>query len=119
MTLDATLRPLAKRLHEDYGKSSTLTVVTEGTYSGGQYSGGSTATHTVFCTPPKRFRQDQIDGERVRQDDFTTTIPAKDLSVVPNNTDTLTFDGVVYSIVNVTPVYSGAEVAMYELHCRK
>lgn len=32
MTLDARLRPLAKRLHEQYGKASTLTRKRQGVY---------------------------------------------------------------------------------------
>lgn len=121
MTLDATLRPLAKRLHRDYGKESTLTVRTGGGYdaSDGSYDAPSEANHTVFCTPPQPFHRSVIDGDRVRQDDFTTSVAAQGLSVVPDTSAKLTFDGAVYAIVGVTPVYSGAQIAAYLLHCRK
>lgn len=119
MTLDARLRPLAKRLHEQYGKASTLTRTTS-VYD--PVTGGSIpdeTEYTVHCAPPKRYRRDQIDGQIIREDDFYITLPAEGLAIVPNrDTDTLTFDGVTYTILRADPHYSGEQVAYYTLHCR-
>lgn len=125
MTLDATLRPTADRLIGKLGKSATLTRESQGTFDpgSGTYTGGGTTDYSVTVTPPRRFRQDQIDGQLVQQNDFEVSVAALNLSIAPTQgddatSDTLTMDGTVYQIIRVQPVYSGQLVAYYRLQCR-
>lgn len=121
MTLDAKLRPVAKRLLETYGKASTLTRVTGGTYDPvtGQTTDPTETDYTVYASPPKFFRRDAVDGEIIRETDFYVTIAAQGLAVTPDReTDTFTFDGADYTILRVEPQYSGELVAAYKLHLR-
>lgn len=122
MTLDTTLRAAAKSLLETYGKSATLTRTSGGTrdsVTGEQTIAPTETVHTVYCSPPKRFRRDQIDGQIIREDDFWTTIAAKDLAITPSrDSDQLTFDDADYTILRVEPLYSGAEIAAFKLHLR-
>lgn len=126
MTLDKTLRQAAKRLIGDYGKSATLRRETQGTFepADSSYSGGSSTDYSITVSPPQEFDQQFIDGDLIRQDDFMVSVAAKGLSVTPNSgdestNDKLVLDSVVYEIVRAKPVYSGAQVALYKLHCRK
>lgn len=126
MTLDATLRPTARRLIKKYGKDATLKRETLGTFdpAASEYSGGGTTSYAVKVSPPERFRQDMIDGQMVRRDDFEVLASDLALSITPtagdeSTKDTLVLDSEEYQIIRVNPVYSGEQVAMFRLHCRK
>ena len=121
MTLDATLRPVARQLINQFGKTVTLSKVTQGTYDpvSGTYSSGCTTDHTVKVSPPESYDQADIDGSLVQRDDFEVQLAALGAPAIPEIGDTITMDGESYSIITAPPVYSGELIAVYKLQCRK
>lgn len=123
--LDTAMRGVAKTLTSIFGTTATLTRVGENYYDPLTSNEVNTdTTYEVPITPPRdASRYLNSGGEsdaRIKASDLWVSMPAKDLLAVPTpTTDSLTVDGSVYTIVLVVPVYSGAQVAQYEVFLRQ
>jgi len=119
MTLDTRARATADKLIGKFGKSVTLTRVTEGTYdpSTGEMSGGSTTTETVAALV-KDYNGIELLSGMVQAGDRKVKVAALNVSE-PQINDTLTIDSLVYSVLAVKSIWSGEKVAIYELQVRK
>lgn len=121
MTLDASLRPVARKLIAKLGKDATITRTAQGAFDPvtGTHGAPTETPYSVKVTPPKQFRKELVDGNAIQRQDFQVSLAAEQLTFTPNiETDTITIDSKVYSIVNADPVYSGELVVKYDLHCR-
>ena len=126
--LDSAFRDLAKTLLTVMGVSATLKRVTPGTYSpiSGESGTPTETEYSVKASPPEGYSKDLIDWtaasgrfDVILRDDLKTYIAAKGLTVVPTpSTDYLTISGNKYRVVKSNLVWSGDQVALYEVQLR-
>lgn len=121
--LDGPFRSLAKTLIGTLGASATLTRTTPGEYDpiSGLSGMPRTTNYSVKISPPERYsRQDVATGQgAIQQDDFRVLVAASALSIEPSaQTDTLRVAGTVFKVIALAPVYSGDQVAAYEMQVR-
>lgn len=121
MTLDARFRSLARKMTGKYGKAITLRK-TESTYD--PATGQTTETTTDYAVktePPQPYEQRYIDGQLIQTGDMRLLVAATD----PGLTDTpdlewkALMDGDTWQIVTIRPIWSGEQVAAYELQTRR
>lgn len=121
--LDAPLRDVSAQLLGQFGTQVTLTRTTDGEYwpSGRKVVGESEESQTVSALLEKykaRYGEQQT-PETVQAGDRKLTIPAQGLDWPPAVGQTATFEGHDHEILHVHPIYSGEQVALYELHARR
>lgn len=117
--LDAKARATALKLLNKFGKSVTLTMVTEGTYdpTTGDVSGSSTTTEIPKALIEDFNGVDYVSG-LVEKGDRKITIPASGYTE-PNPNDRFTVGSDVYTVVSVETVWSGEQAAIYISQVRK
>ena len=117
--LDAKARATALKLLNKFGKSVTLTMVTEGTYdpTTGEVSGSSTSTEIPKALLEDFNGVDYVSG-LVEKGDRKLTTPAKGYTE-PKPNDTFTVGSDVYKVIAVETVWSGEQAAIYISQVRK
>lgn len=117
--LDTRARNTALRLLNKYGKSVTLTRVTEGTYdpSTGDLSSGSTTTEIPKALIEDFPGDDYISGLVEKRDKKITT-PALGYSE-PQPNDRFTVGSDIYIVISTKTIWSGEQSAMYESQVRQ
>jgi len=117
--LDSVLRPVAERLIENFGIPITYRRLTK-TFSAA--TGKNTTTETLFSTissPPEPVNNQRIDGTAIQVGDMLTLLKSLNLGFTPSIGDRVTIGADLWQVVGVTPLYSGALVAAYELQLRQ
>lgn len=120
--LDIRFRKLSTDLIDRYGKSVTLTNVTTGSYN----TATSSITNTTSDTTVKALVEDYslhssgagFDSGLILSGDKKFSIAAAGITT-PKPGDSITLDSVLWKVVRVTEVWSGEQIAMYELQARK
>lgn len=117
--LDAKARATALKLINKFGKSVTLTRVTEGTYdpTTGDVSGSSTTTEIPKALIEDFNGVDYVSG-LVEKGDRKITTPASGYTE-PKPNDRFTVGSDVYTVVSVETVWSGEQAAIYISQVRK
>ena len=117
--LDAKARATALKLLNKFGKSVTLTMVTEGTYdpTTGDVSGSSTTTEIPKALIEDFNGVDYVSG-LVEKGDRKITIPASGYTE-PKPNDRFTVGSDVYTVVSVETMWSGEQAAIYISQVRK
>lgn len=122
MPLDAPLRAVSQKVIDKFGQSVTLRIVTAGAYDPTTRSATNTDTdqtvNGIVMKPSLGSSQFSENGG-VRLGDRLVTIPAKNLTTAPDTSSLVVIDSKEYEVVEVNPVYSGDEVAIYELLVRR
>jgi hypothetical protein len=120
MTLDTRARATASRLLNKYGKAVVFNSIIKGSYD---TTTGSIASDSVTSINVKASIRDfngiDIMSGVVQAGDRKVTMPAIDLSVTPKPSDTITFDGDTYTVIEVHNTWSGELPAVYTLQVRK
>lgn len=109
---------VANNLIDKFGVSATITVKGDSVYD--PITGVATvaeADTVITVSPPLGFDQSTIDGINIQHNDYKLFI--KNEGVEINATDEISVNGKPTSIINVKPIYSGEDVAIYQLHCRR
>lgn len=119
MTLDATARPLALKLINKYGASVTYTQVTAGAYNPATSSATPTTVASTVKAVVETFAGTHFFSELIIAGDKKFTCPASSFSSEPKPGDTVTLDSIVYTVVAVKAIFSGALAAIYEIAARK
>jgi len=117
--LDSVLVPLANKLVNDFGKTVTYK---QRVSSYDATTGKTTFTETessAIITPPEPYRQNRIDGTTIQAGDAVANIAGSSISFVPAISDRIDLNGSDWQVVRVNPVFSGEEVAIYELQLRQ
>lgn len=119
MTLDATAGALALKLINKFGKTVVLTTNAPGVYDPAT-SQATVATSAVTIKAAVSDLKQAGSGQALFEGLAETTnkkilIAAKAVSAKPTTQDSVTIDGVVYTVANVKSLYSGELVAAYEL----
>jgi hypothetical protein len=117
--LDTRMRSLAQRLTDKFGKAVVLREFAGNTFD--PSTGQNTASYTDHNANAvvRSYAERLIDGSSVQVGDLEVSVPAKDLTFVPDTQDRLRMDGVEYAIVNPQRTYSGEQVALYVLQVRR
>lgn len=117
--LDSVMVPLAKQLIGDFGLTVTYKVRSN---SFDVTTGKTTFTESsssAIITPPEPYKQNRIDGSVIQQGDVMTSIAQSAISFVPTISDRVLFNSVDWEVVAVNPIFSGEQIAMYELQLRQ
>jgi len=119
MTLDTKMRAKTKELIEKFGKVVDIRRTTRTPYDGSTGTGGGENTpvdHSVYITPPTRFKTKNMDGTVITTEELVVSIAALDAPVIPDkDTDTFLIDGTERKITDIEEVWSGELVAMYTM----
>ena len=118
MTLDATARAAATKLIGQFGRLITLTTVTAGAYNPATGAAVPTTSDKSVKAIIEDFKGFEIANELAQAGDKKITVSAADLASKPNPVDKVTVDGLVYTIVSVKAVSSGALDALYTIQAR-
>lgn len=135
--LDRRLVPAARKLIDKFGATCTLRSVTKGTYDDhtGGYVGGSKTDHEVKGSPPSPIPIGYVGlkvGDEVTtltSDDVISYLAGETVPEVPKRGDFFaigeppasTDDDLpepAFAVLIVGPIYSGDQVAVYELVMR-
>ena len=117
--LDSEILPLAKELADEFGKAVTLVSVSETFDPATGNTTTTETTHLVNAVPPQAFNKSRIDGSLIQAGDTVIGLPAQPLSDPPTTEDKLRFDGGTWTVVAVDPIYSGEQVALYNVQVRQ
>lgn len=71
------------------------------------------------ASPPIQYSKEEYDTDLVQLNDFKVIVSRSDSLTSVDNHDKITINGITADIVNVKPVYSGAEIAIWILQCRR
>jgi len=119
-TLDDALRPVAKDLLSTFGKD--LTFIVKGSESYDATTGSVTVSESsvvVKGSPPAPYARKYITGDLVKEGDVQTIIAAQGLTITPDEGQRVEFDSEKWHIVSIKRIYSGEQVAAYELQLRR
>lgn len=110
---------VAVNIIEKFGVAATLKIKGVQTYDPiTGVASGSSADNIITSSPPISFDKDTIDGALVQANDFKVYVYRGTITDV-NAVDEISINGVDASVINVSPIYSGEEVAVWSLHCRR
>lgn len=120
--LDPVFRDLARDLLVSYGtsiviKKPSATTASPSTQSWAQTFGTS---QTVKCSPPSPYDVRLIDGTNVQRGDLQTLVAATDanLTFAPETGHHAEIDSKTWRVVKANPIWSGDQVAAYDLQLR-
>ena len=119
-TLDVNLRAVALDIITRFGKNLTFYNTKEGTYNPDtrETTPAVETTEVVKCSPPEYEKRYEL-GEVVRTGRVRILIPDQDLpSGFSDRLDTgqrVDFDGTSWQITDINRVYSGDQIAVYEV----
>lgn len=120
-TLDTKLIAEVYTIAQTYGKEVTFQEVGSAVYdpSTGKTTESSITNHAVKVTPPSPYSHRLVDGDLIQVRDVQVTLPAKNLTFTPVQAMQVTIDGEAFDIVEIMPLYSGAQICAYDLQLRQ
>ena len=120
--MDEKFIPMALRMIEKFGKTVEIKIYPDAVYgpTTGETAVGGYVRYVKKIIPPYPYEQKYIDGDIVQQGDLQTGIAGSGLGFTPEPGLTkITIDTLVWNIVNMKPIYSGEQIAMFQLQLRK
>ena len=125
--LDTSLRQAAENILAQFGRSTTFTVKSGGTWdnSASAYTGVTTTNYTVTASPPlayKSGKRDQPGSEKTDQLQQVTAVVyvaathAEAQSFTPTVDMLLTIGSKEYRVVEFDTYYSGDLIAAYKIY---
>ena len=123
MSLDQVFRNLARDLPRQVsGKAVTVRKVSRDLDpvdpGGGTYI-ETTTDYPTTASPPAPYSQGYIDGQLVQAGDMQVIVPALDVTEAPETGWLVIMDGDEWSVVSVEWLWSGEQVAAYQLQVRR
>lgn len=118
-TLDTTIRPKVVALLALYGTAVAFTDK-PGSYSratGAASAGASLGS--VQATPPEGYESRYVDGDVVKAGDSRIYIAGQGLTFTPAAGQKFAVGGITYHVVSAKPIYSGDQVAAWEVQGRR
>lgn len=119
--LDAEIVPMALEVVDLYGQNAVFTVPATKDYDAtvGLTTETSPTDHTKKVTPPEPYDKRWVDGDLIQQNDVRIYLPASWLSFTPEKGMLVTLlTTEKFRIVGVKPIYSGEDIAIYDLQLR-
>ena len=120
MSLDQVFRNLARDLPRQVsGKEVTARKVSS-TYDPATGTTIETTTdYPTAASPPAPYSQGHIDGQLVQSGDMQVIVPALDVTEAPKTGWLVIMGGDEWSVVSVEWMWSGGQVAAYQLQVRR
>ena len=119
---DREFVPLALEMINEFGKVVAIKYYPDAAYDPtiGETSEGDFTSYTKKVIPPYPYEQKFVDGDIVRAGDVQTGIAGSGLEFVPEPGLTkIIIDTLVWNIVNMKPIYSGEQIALFILQLRR
>lgn len=79
----------------------------------------SVTSHSAKVTPPAPYDVRMVDGDLIRRDDCKVILAAQGLAWVPTLTWSVQIGSETWTIVAVSPLRTGDDVAAYEIQLRR
>jgi len=119
--LDTRMGKTVDRLITKYGKAATFWVYPDAEYDPaiGKKASGDAAQYSKKIIPPYAYEEKWINGDTIRAGDMRTGVAGKDIEFEPAKGMKITFGDQVWTIVLVSPVYTGERIALYLMQMRK
>lgn len=119
MSFYSDLQSTADRILKQYGKASTLTIKTPAAYD--PTTGIAAVTSTDYAVSIAAFDYPEMDltNTNIVRGDKKAYISAKGLTVVPFNNNTITWRGLVHTIINCKPLSPGGVDVIYICQIRE
>ena len=117
-SLDVKFRKLATDKIAQFGKAVTHTVTTAGAYDPATGSLTPSTTTATLKAIISDYKPQAFGVGLVLAGDKKLSIAAADITA-PKPGDTITLDGVVWTVMNVQETWSGEQVAMLDIQVRK
>jgi len=119
--LDIKLAAVAKKIIAKHGKNVVIKTFGTDSYdrSTGVTTRSSPTNHTVKASPPEKFDDKYIDDDLVKESDCFVYVARQDLVPTLIKGLEVTFDSVTWKIERIIPLYSGEDIAAYQLHLRQ
>lgn len=119
--LDNELIPTTLAIIEEFGKTVNFIIPSDSLYireTGEAFNAGPrTFPHKV--SPPDSFEAARIDGILIQATDARVYLPSGGLEFLPiKDRQQVKMDSQLFTIRNVKPIYSGEQIACYELALR-
>lgn len=113
---------VANNIVDKFGIPATLTIKNEdeGNYNPVtmEFTEDRTEVSVDKVSPPIKYSKEEIDGSLIQVNDFKVYVPRGVIQDV-SNTDTIELNGIKAIVKGTMPVYSGEEVAVWILQCRR
>lgn len=125
---DDIMPDVASTLFKVFGGESSNATLTRNSSVRDPLTMVQTQSDTVWpitIGPPEAYSTFLVDGQAILATDMKASFAANDLpagvTLVPYVPSSLTlgFNGMRFVVINVTPLYSGALIAMYTLQLRR
>jgi len=118
--LDNKILPKVLAAINKVGTNATFKETTK-TYdpTTGATSESVTTNHTIKIVPPAPLNIQLVNGEVYKEGDMVTYIAGSGAVVIPINGMEVTFDSMKFQIVTANPLYSGDDIAAWELVLRR
>lgn len=117
MTLDIAARSAALKTIAKFGKSITLTRVTEGAYNTATATTTNTPVDETVSAIVEDYKGFDLTSGLIQAGDKKVTVAASAVAI-PALADKITVDAYIYTIVNIQTIYSGQLAALYILQGR-
>lgn len=120
MTTYSALQQRADLSIKKNGKHATLRKASAASYDPvtGVETGATSADHAVSIVEAN-FRQQEIDGTLIRQDDKKALMSAYKSTADPEVDDSIVIDSDTFNIVSIKSIQPGDTVIYYELQLRR
>lgn len=119
MSFYIDLQSTADRLLKQYGMASTLTINGVGTYDPATASSAVTITNYPIVCAVFDYPEMDLANLNIVRGDKRAYISAKGLPVAPLNNNTITWRGVVHTIINCRPIAPGGVDVAYVCQIRQ
>ena len=119
--LDKELREAALEIINEVGRNMDFTIPLANAYDPATGAGTEAicTTYTVKVSPPIDYAQRYVDGASVQRGDARIFMAASGLPLTPVRDMVVKFDGITFKAVAVLPIYSGEQIAAFEVQLRK
>jgi len=120
--LDEEFVVLATEMIAEMGKTVVFRTYPDASYDAveGVTTLGDMLSYTKKVMPPYAYKQKYIDGDVIQAGDMQTGIAGQGLEFTPEpGLIEIVIDEQTWNIVNMTPLYSGEQIAMFLLQLRK
>jgi len=117
--LDSILIPEVLAVLNEYGKSTTITEKSGGTYdpTTGSNTSETETAHSVKISPPAPSKG-YITSDLIKEGDMETYLASSGLTIDFENQLEVDLDGVAWKVVKHDALYSGDSICAYKLILR-
>ncbi|RKY09813.1 MAG: hypothetical protein DRP56_02105 [Planctomycetota bacterium] len=120
--MDETFVPLAVEMLDEFGKAAVIKTYPDGAYdpTAGETVVGDMVSYAKNIMPPYPYEQKYIDGDVIQVGDLQTALAGNGLEFTPEpGLTVIVIDTLEWNIVNMMPLYSGEQIALFMLQLRK